>query len=91
MAGKDIWFWFHLFCQLAGLAVFIAGFTIALKEFDSSDKHDTLSTTHKIMGITIFSAACFQVKSRARGRVTFHFGISPTTDCFPHKLLAVLG
>ncbi|GIL63770.1 hypothetical protein Vafri_17775 [Volvox africanus] len=59
VAGKHLWFWLHMGCQLIGMALFIAGFVVAFVKF--GEVEGEISEAHEKIGIAVMAAAGAQV------------------------------
>ncbi len=60
IGGKPIWFWSHMLLQLSGLAIFAAGFILAMVKFGRPTK-GTLFFAHAVMGYLICGLAGLQL------------------------------
>lgn len=60
IGGKPIWFWSHMLLQLCGLAIFAAGFILAMVKFSRPLK-GTLYFAHAVMGYLICGLAGLQL------------------------------
>ncbi|PNH02513.1 hypothetical protein TSOC_011503 [Tetrabaena socialis] len=58
--GKAVWFWAHLGLQLGGLALFAAGFVLAMVKFERPPA-GTLRSTHAILGYVVAGLAGLQL------------------------------
>lgn len=73
LGSTHVWFHLHRGCQVAGLAALVAGFAIAVSQFDGTAAKGIVFNTHKTYGIVIFALACLQVGSHARSECVAYF------------------